>query len=352
MSERGRSCPLSYRYRPEELAGPSCCAVTTLYVVGCLYGNTAALHAVLDRAAREDPAPVLVFNGDFHYLDATPAAFRTVAQTVASHTATLGNIEAELADPHDEAGCGCGYPDYIDDATVARSNQVLTALRDTARHFPELLAPLATLPRFLTVDVGGHRIGVIHGDPENLAGWRLALEAVEPTDPQVRAHTGWHGDPTTEATVANWFDRAQVQVLACTHTGLPYAQDYTLHSQRHLVINNGAAGLPSFRNRGPGVLTRLSTQPGIPPDSLYGLDLDGLRCDALPVTYDHDTWIAQFLTAWPPGSAGHTSYYQRLTTGTDLQLTQAARGTVQTRPAPPPPAARPPAVESSVNMLG
>jgi hypothetical protein len=31
--------------------------------------------------------------------------------------------------------------------------------------------------------VGGQRIGILHGDPESLAGWRLALEAMEPGDP-------------------------------------------------------------------------------------------------------------------------------------------------------------------------
>ena len=126
VSVSGRLCPLAYRYRPEELAAAASCAASTLYVVGGLYGNTAAMRAVLDRAADEDPAPVLVFNGDFHYLDADPADFREFAATVAEHRATLGNIEAELVDPQEGAGCGCGYPDYVDDATVARSNQILT----------------------------------------------------------------------------------------------------------------------------------------------------------------------------------------------------------------------------------
>lgn len=329
MVDRGRACPLSYRYQPEELAGPPCCSVSTLYVIGCLYGNTAALRAVLDRAHQEDPEPVLVFNGDFHYLDTAEEAFRDVAETVAAHNAIQGNIEAGLVDPSDEIGCGCAYPDYISDDTVESSNHVAGSLRRMAQRLHAFVAPLGELPRFLTVDVGGHRVGVIHGDPENLAGWRLALEAMEPGDPAVREWTHWAGTPTTPAVVNDWFRRAGVDVLACTHTGLPYAQDYELDGRRRLVINSGTAGLPDFADRRHGVMTRISTQAEIPSDSLYGTNLDGLRCDALPVYYDHEQWAADFLTTWPPGSPAHTAYSDRLLHGTHLTIEQAARGTVR-----------------------
>ena len=33
------------------------------------------------------------------------------------------------------AGCGCGYPDSVGDAEVARSNAILAQLRETARGF-------------------------------------------------------------------------------------------------------------------------------------------------------------------------------------------------------------------------
>lgn len=117
-----------------------------------------------------------------------------------------------------------------------------------------------------------------------------------------------------------------MRVLACTHTGLPYAQDYEVDGQRHVVINNGAAGLPDFHDRSEGVVTRLSTQPLTPSDSLYGTTLDGVRCDALPLRYDAVAWRNQFLAAWPPGSPAHTSYAARVTHGT---VKQSARGTIE-----------------------
>jgi hypothetical protein len=47
VDPRGRSCPLAYRYQPEALAQPAALEADTLYVVGGLYGNPAALAAVL-----------------------------------------------------------------------------------------------------------------------------------------------------------------------------------------------------------------------------------------------------------------------------------------------------------------
>jgi len=53
-------------------------------------------------------------------------------------------------------------------------------VRAFAAGFPGHLTELAELPRHLTAAVGGHRVAIVHGDPESLAGWKLALEAVEP----------------------------------------------------------------------------------------------------------------------------------------------------------------------------
>jgi myo-inositol 2-dehydrogenase/D-chiro-inositol 1-dehydrogenase len=50
----GRSCPLAYQYQPEALAQPAQLEADTLYVVGGLYGNPAALQALLERADRAE----------------------------------------------------------------------------------------------------------------------------------------------------------------------------------------------------------------------------------------------------------------------------------------------------------
>jgi hypothetical protein len=53
----GRSCPLTYRYQPEALTQPAQFEADTLFVVGGLYGNPAALRAVLERADTESGGP-------------------------------------------------------------------------------------------------------------------------------------------------------------------------------------------------------------------------------------------------------------------------------------------------------
>ena len=329
LEPRGRSCPLAYRYQPEALAGTAQLEADTLYVVGGLYGNPAALAAVLERVGREPSgSPAIVFNGDFHWLDMLPADFHTIGVTVLAHHATKGNVEAELASDED-AGCGCAYPDYVGDDVVDRSNQIMTRLRATASRFPGLVERLGDLPRHLTAGVGGHRVGILHGDPESLAGWRLALEAMEPGDPVVRRQVGWRGQPTTTADLLDWFGRANVRVLASTHTGLPYAQLVPDGGAHRLVINNGTAGLPNFAGTTYGVMTRLSSHPRPPADSLYGISIGGLRGDALPVRFDPAQWKERFLAQWPPGSPGHHAYFTRITRGTHLQLHQAAREGVQ-----------------------
>jgi hypothetical protein len=95
-----------------------------------------------------------------------------------------------------------------------------------------------------------------------------------------------------------------------------------------LVINNGTAGLPNFADTTYGVITRLSSDPRPPADSLYGVSVGGLRGDALPVRFDPARWKERFLAQWPPGSPGHRSYFTRVTGGTYLRLQQAARTAV------------------------
>jgi hypothetical protein len=325
----GRSCPIAYRYSPEELATGAAFACETLYVVGGLYGNTVALERVLERVEKDRHAPAaVVFNGDFHWLDVDSDEFQQVTEQVLAHHAIRGNVEAELAAAADDAGCGCGYPEYIDDATVARSNAIMARLRETARRFPKLISQLAGLPRHLTVEVGGERVGIVHGDPESLAGWRLALEAMEPGDPILRREIPRTGALTPASVVADWFRRADVRVFCSSHTGLPYAQDFLLDRRRHLVINNGAAGLANFRDSTCGVITRLSRHHEAPRDSLYGMSVGPLRCDALPVDFDLDRWTERFLVQWPPRSLGHDAYFARITHGTNFRVEQAARGNV------------------------
>lgn len=210
--------------------------------------------------------------------------------------------------------------------------------------------------------MGESRIGIVHGDAQSLSGWSFALEAMVPLDDALlqtlesacssrnecidREKREKMFQVTSTDDVCKWLDEAQVDCFACTHTCLPFAQQFELATQPAadkdkssvakkkygVVINNGSAGMPNFRNMpGVGLITRIAAlKPGqkdthIPPDSLYGVTMGNLRIDAIAVHYDHNKWLDRFSQNWPQNSPAYESYYQRIVNGTELSLAQAAR---------------------------
>lgn len=316
MNEPGRTCPLDYGTSAAALDRPADLQADTLYIIGGLYGNTAALAAVERQAARERtdaglPEPRLVFNGDFNWFNADPVAFLCINRKVLQHTAMQGNVEAELADPGPETDCGCAYPEWISDAVVARSNAIMGHLQEVARSAPGAATGLGRLPRQLVAEVADCRVGIVHGDPESLAGWRLAVENMPPPG-------------ETPPWLATWFRQARVDVFACSHTCLPFAQRFQVDGEPALVMNNGATGMPNFRGDRRGVVTRISRWPP-PHGSLYGTRIGALYADAIAVDCVPEHWRAWFDATWPPGSAAAAAYGERLRDGPEHHLHDAAR---------------------------
>ena len=301
----GRSCPRHYRYSPSVFAAPPALRAGALYVVGGLYGNGFALDAVLAMARAE--GATLVFNGDFNWFDVDADGFADVNARVLEHAALRGNVETEIAAEDSGAGCGCGYPDWVGDAEVERSNAILGRLRETARAQPALRARLAALPMHLVAEVGGTRVGIVHGDAESLAGWLFSQELLARRPERA----------------ARALEDARVDVFASSHTCLPVMQPLATASGRVLVANNGAAGMPNFAGERYGVATRIAPAPS--PDALYGTAVGGVRVEAVPVRYDHDAWLARFDRVWPPGSAAAVSYRDRLAAGPRWSVGDAMR---------------------------
>src|SRR3954468_20255630 len=176
----GRACPVSYRYGAGIFQAPPKPALEadTLWIAGGLYGNPFALERLVELYEREPGAKALVFNGDFHWFDIDPAQFLKVETSVEKFISIRGNVETELAAEESVAGCGCGYPEWVDDETVSRSNRILDRLRQTAVQFPRARARLAALPMQLVAAVGGERVAVVHGDADSLAGWEFSQESL------------------------------------------------------------------------------------------------------------------------------------------------------------------------------
>jgi hypothetical protein len=305
----GRGCPLSYRYAPGALARAPELAAQTLYVAGGLYGNRQALDWIAARAARERGTAALVFNGDFHWFDVDPEIFGTVQDRVLAHHALRGNVETEIAGDDTGAGCGCGYPDFVGDAEVERSNCIIERLRETARALPGARARLGALAAWLVAEVAGVRVGVVHGDAESLAGWGFSQEMLR--------------EPARRATAAAWFGAAGVRVFASTHSCLPVMAAFDTPRGRCLLANNGAAGMPNFGGTRHGLITRISQTAA--PDALYGTAVGGVRVEALPVPYDHAGFERDFLASWPAGSPAYASYHRRIVEGPSYRPDDAVR---------------------------
>ena len=301
----GRTCPADYRYGAAALARPAELRVESVWIAGGLYGNVFALEALLESFDAERGSKALVFNGDFHWFDIAPRDFATIDAAVMRHRGLRGNVETELARPHADAGCGCAYPDWVDDETVTRSNRILERLRETVRRVDGSSA-LAALPMQLRVDVGGARVGIVHGDAESLAGWAFSQEALATAEGRRTARRA--------------FEEARVDIFASSHTCLPVLQRF---SADRVLANNGAAGMPNFAGQLFGLVTRVAVTPF--DAALYAYRTPDVFVEAVPVRYDVQAWQRRFLEQWPRGSDAHASYYERMSAGPRYTRSEAVR---------------------------
>ena len=306
MLSPGRSCPTSYRYGAGALRAEPSLHADSLWIAGGLYGNPFALEALLEAYEREPGRKALVFNGDFHWFDVDAADFGRINDVVLAFHATRGNVETELATPQDGAGCGCGYPDWVGDDTVQRSNWIIERLRATAERLPHTLAPLRTLPMHLVARVGDARIAIVHGDADSLAGWNFSQEALATASGLARAGEAFHA--------------AGVDIYASSHTCLPVLQCF---ARGRVLVNNGAAGMPNLRGERYGLATRIALSPA--RESLYGTRCGDLFIDGVPLRYDHAAWQRRFLEQWPAGSDAYESYFGRIVDGPDYSRASAMR---------------------------
>ena len=297
----GRSCPLGYRYSPAVFRREADLHAETIYVIGGLYGNVPALEAILELAMKETVEPTLVFNGDFNWFNVDDESFDAINRVVLQHLALRGNVETELAVDADEAGCGCAYPDYVDDADVERSNKIMRRLRTTSRGFADVAQRVSTLPTHAVAEIGGQRFAIVHGDAESLSGWRFA-------------HDFLH-EPENVAWLQQVCRDANLRGFASSHTCLPTFRRFADGDKKHIVINNGAAGMPNFSHTQYGLISRLSIHPAPEGLAQYGGVIDGVHIDAIPVHYDAARFAECFLANWPAGSPAHVSYFKRISEG-------------------------------------
>jgi len=181
-------------------------------------------------------------------------------------------------------------------------------LRNASRAHPALRAALGELPMNLVARVGTVRVAIVHGDAESLAGWEFSQEALD--------------DERRLARIDRWFDEARVDIFASSHTCLPVLCELP---GGHVVVNNGAAGMPNFRAARHGVVTRIGTTRAPGARALYAVRAGNTYVEALAVHYDPERFEREFLSNWPAGSPAHSSYHDRITHGPSYEARRALR---------------------------
>ena len=174
------------------------------------------------------------------------------------------------------------------------------------------MSDLRALPPQLRPQVGDCRIGVVHGDPDSLAGWGIELDAMPPVG---------DSDPGLEA----WFRDADVDLLAGSHTCRCFAQDFP---GNRAVFNNGAAGMPVFAGDHRIMITRVARQPPLLPDdhlSSCGTRVRDAHVDAILLPWDREAFLRRFDQVWPPGSPPQRSYRRQITDGPDHHSNASCR---------------------------
>lgn len=322
----GRVCPAGYAYQAGALQMPAVLRADTLYVAGGLYGNPEALDA-LEALARADirngEQVAIVFNGDFHWFDADADWFLTIHERTRQWTRLAGNVELELAEPSVGTGCGCAYPKHIADSMVQRSNAIMQRLQDAAARVDKALP--GRLSRLLFAQVGSARVLCLHGDTEAVAGWRFAAENLPPIDSRLRQRLDVSSPVTALSALEADFRACEANIIACSHTCLPVYCRLDVDGTEHILANNGASGMPNFDDMCCGIATRISTNLIPPPDSLFGIAADNLRCDAVKLNYDQSRWLKRFLSVWSEGSSAHVGYFERLNGNVRYSVKEALR---------------------------
>jgi len=154
--------------------------------------------------------------------------------------------------------------------------------------------------------VGGARIGIVHGDAESLAGWSFSQETLSTSRGRLSAQEA--------------FDLAQIDIFASSHTCLPVLQRF---GDSRAIVNNGSAGMPNFRGARYGLATRISLfESGA---AVYRVKCAGAWVEAIALRYDQKAWEKRFLELWPLGSPAHLSYYGRISSGPSYTVGQALR---------------------------
>ncbi|MBG9980552.1 hypothetical protein [Facklamia lactis] len=273
----------------------------SLIVIGGLYGNKFALDNILESTDTND---ILVFNGDFHWFDYRPEDFNYIQKNVNNNYAIWGNVEKELVRKNDVGlGCGCAYPNSINDIVVDRSNEIHQQLKRNKI----INTKINNLPSTLTFNINEFKIGITHGDEKYIAGWDCSLEKLKQIERQKE--------------IIKWMKFYDIDILATTHTcgtAFLYSDDH-----QKIISNNGAAGMPNFKGTNFGLSTRISIS-NRNKHAVYSQSItknnQKIYVELVPIQYSQNKYIKWFDSIWPKGTSAEKSYRNRIIKGPNITL--------------------------------
>jgi predicted phosphodiesterase len=189
--------------------------VPSLLFFGGPYGNLQALTAL--RAITEGlglPPSSIVCTGDTVAYCAQP--YETVEEIRRwGVQVAAGNVELQLA--NDAGDCGCNFIkgsvcDRLSEQWFAFANSRITA---------EQRIWMRSLPTTLTLQIGGRKIGVVHGSHANVSEFLFRSSPWEKKLPN--------------------FARMECDIIVGGHCGIPFIE----RSHDKLWVNAGVIGMPS-----------------------------------------------------------------------------------------------------------
>jgi predicted phosphodiesterase len=227
-------------------------------LLGGIYSNHLALEAAL-RIAAERRADAVIALGDFGGFGPHPDRALERLRGSGVH-AIRGNYEDSLAGGGED--CGCGYTDPRDNHYAQVSYDYTRA-----RTSPDHVRWMAALPGHVRLTVAGRRVLGCHGSPRRVNEFLWA-------------------STTPPAFAGRLLRDADVDVIACTHTGLHWNR---LDADGRGIVNAGVLGRPANDGRTCVWLTMLADEGG------------RLAVEHVPVAYDHQRLAAEMTAeALPP----------------------------------------------------
>ena len=133
-----------------------------------------------------------------------------------------------------------------------------------------------------------------------MSGWQCSHSSLQKKERQDELNT--------------WLDDNKVDILATTHTCLPVLYN----NDKHIVVNNGAAGMANVKDFTYGLITRIAKTPS--EDAIVSEKIDNIYVELVKIDFSIEKFLEWFESVWDDNSPASISYKKRIIHGTSLEI--------------------------------